>query len=589
MRFILCILLLLSTTLAEAAVLNFSDITSGPRTGNTDGTGSGAIVTIWGQQLGSTQGTSKIYVGNVEATAIYYWKDADGTLPGGPANLSAYHKMQEIAFAIPATAPVGDTTISVVVDGSASNTIPFTVRTGNIYFIKSTGSDTTGTGSWSAPWQTLSNVVSGNGKISAGAIVYSVGVGATANVNVGYTAALSGSIGNPFSVIAYPNTTVTLTGGDRAVRNWNAANAYWNFSKFSVTTTYEAFSVFGYSRLIGNKVTGPNVGAGYSGWVGGNCTGTGSALNCSGHKVLGNEVYDYGNVAGINVFQHLMYISNRSGYLGEAYEVGWNYFHDNPVYHGIHIYDQSPNGGWSGTFKIHDNVIKNQSGYAINLMFDSNSEVKDFDVYNNIIVIDSNYNLGGLANPLDAIRLQSTTSTFKIYNNTVYGYGASAINPFQGTATVRNNLFVDTRNVAYSGNTPAVDSNNAFYSMVNANLSLPSWAAGSINGNPLFTNAGNYDFSLQENSPLRSQGYDVRSVVARDFLGYTRTSSPDIGAISYSAGAPVSETCSDGIQNQNETGIDCGGVCSACIEDPPPVVYTSGPGIIKASGRFSAR
>lgn len=25
-------------------------------------------------------------------------------------------------------------------------------------------------------------------------------------------------------------------------------------------------------------------------------------------------------------------------------------------------------------------------------------------------------------------------------------------------------------------------------------------------------------------------------------------------------------TCSDGIKNQDETGIDCGGVCGACLE-----------------------
>jgi len=32
---------------------------------------------------------------------------------------------------------------------------------------------------------------------------------------------------------------------------------------------------------------------------------------------------------------------------------------------------------------------------------------------------------------------------------------------------------------------------------------------------------------------------------------------------------PPSETCFDGIQNQDETGIDCGGVCTACAEPDP--------------------
>ena len=70
--------------------LNFSDIDSGPKTGNTDGAGGltssrhGAIVTVWGNYPGSSQGSSKIYVGGVEAAHVYSWKDADGSLPGGP-------------------------------------------------------------------------------------------------------------------------------------------------------------------------------------------------------------------------------------------------------------------------------------------------------------------------------------------------------------------------------------------------------------------------------------------------------------------------------------------------------------------------
>ena len=28
--------------------------------------------------------------------------------------------------------------------------------------------------------------------------------------------------------------------------------------------------------------------------------------------------------------------------------------------------------------------------------------------------------------------------------------------------------------------------------------------------------------------------------------------------------AVAAENCTDGVQNQNETGVDCGGVCSPC-------------------------
>jgi hypothetical protein len=37
----------------------------------------------------------------------------------------------------------------------------------------------------------------------------------------------------------------------------------------------------------------------------------------------------------------------------------------------------------------------------------------------------------------------------------------------------------------------------------------------------------------------------------------------------------VSDLCSDGIQNQDETGVDCGGVCDACenVEPTPTLAY----------------
>lgn len=35
------------------------------------------------------------------------------------------------------------------------------------------------------------------------------------------------------------------------------------------------------------------------------------------------------------------------------------------------------------------------------------------------------------------------------------------------------------------------------------------------------------------------------------------------------------ESCFDGVQNQNETGIDCGGVCAPCVVAPPPNITDS--------------
>ncbi len=533
---------------APIPVLNFSDIESGPKTGNSDNacnmSNCGAIVTIWGNYLGSTQGTSKVYVSDQEATAIYYWKDADGQLPGGPADLYTFHKMQEIAFAIPSGVADGINTIKVVVNGIDSATLPFTVRNGNIYFIKSGGNDSTGTGAWSSPWATLNGTLNGSPRLIPGDIVYTVGIGASSNVEVGVNADLIGNADNPYSVLVYPNTTASMTANNAAFHNYahgtapnKTASMYVNFSKFTVNTSYQAFSIFGYSRLVGNNVTGA-VPSGYSGWVGGACVDMADAnMTCSGHRLLGNEIHSYGNTAGTDVSHHLFYISNRSGKTAVAYEIGWNNLHDNTTYQGIHIYDTSSTSPWSGTFKIHDNVVKNQSGNAINM---NDPSLADYQIYNNLVILDNDYNPSGgtYIIPGSAFRVDtsSANSTFKIYNNTVYGY--NAVNTFgTGTIDYQNNSMIDNRNIAYASgvNGNFTKSNNLFFSVVNSSLSLPAWASGSLNSNPLFFNVPNYDFSLQSLSPAKTAGSDATLATApTDFFGQPRQAgNVSIGAIQY--------------------------------------------------------
>lgn len=81
---LICIFLLFHTTGVVAAdpVLYFSDIASGPRTNNSDISGGrmpgqdGAIVTIWGVNLGSARGDSKVYCNGAEAAYYHSWADA---------------------------------------------------------------------------------------------------------------------------------------------------------------------------------------------------------------------------------------------------------------------------------------------------------------------------------------------------------------------------------------------------------------------------------------------------------------------------------------------------------------------------------
>jgi uncharacterized protein (TIGR03437 family) len=529
---------IVSSAIAATPVINFSDIDSGPATGNTDGVGSGAIVTIWGNNLGSSQGSSKVYVGSVEATVIYYWKNADGTLPGGPADIYTYHKMQEIAFAVPSGASTGSQTIKVTVGGVDSNTLPFTVRSGNIRFIKSGGSDSNA-GTWSSPWATLNGVMDGS-KTPAGTIVYSVGVGSTSGIKGGGTQTLAGTSGNPISLIAYPNTTVAVSGlgGDSSViDNWypsNRKSQYVNFSKLSITcagndgNASNGVSVFPYNRLVGLAITGPTVYGGYGGAI----TGTGGVP--AGGVYLGIYIHNYGyqsttsslnnysytysddentwtsppyngignsctNCTSVDRFQHLYYISDRANSTGVPYEIGWNYLVNNPILHGIHIYDMS-GYGWVGTMKVHDNVIKNQRGGAIDLSFPTSTT--SVQVYNNLIIYDKNTKLAGIPFRCTA------AGSVQVYNNTIYGWSIASY--FEdGSDDFRNNIMYDTWGVTYvhSAGVPSSHSNNIFYSA--GSTSLPSWFStsnGDINADPLFVDAANGDFRLKSGSPARNKG-----------------------------------------------------------------------------------
>ncbi|MEI8361011.1 MAG: IPT/TIG domain-containing protein [bacterium] len=556
------------TQAAPIPVLNFSDIDSGPKVGNTDGVGSGAIVTIWGNYLGSATGTSKVYVGNVEATAIYYWKNADGQLPGGPAELYSYHKMQEIAFAIPASAPDGLTTIKVVVNGIETNTLPFTVRSGNIYFIKAGGNDTTGNGSWGNAWATLqSTFIGGNNKLTAGDIVYSVGVGTNVGLEIGKNLGINGTLAQPISIAQYPGTKINISGNTNIANTiyYYNTNEFWNWSKISVTTTVSAFALSRKNRIVGVEITGPTVYGGYSGALGGGCNGDINCFGTEGGKYLGLYIHNYGTDNGVpsigNIgtdpstcpysnpackstwdrFQHLFYISNRSGGPREAYEIGWNNLIDNPIAPGIHIYDQSPCGDWTGTMEIHNNVIKNQRGSAINVDLSNCTPrlLVPFRIYNNIIINDATVAYGGRGITIIAPgRAETPLDQIQVYNNTVYGQIQSSnfVN-FPTNQVFKNNIFVDTQNVDFFeqyGGSPLVSSNNLFYSLFAK--AAPSWTGtGSIMANPLFIDAANFDFPLQPTSPAKTAGSDATLAVApTDFYGQSRPAgSVSMGAIQY--------------------------------------------------------
>ena len=100
-----------------------------------------------------------------------------------------------------------------------------------------------------------------------------------------------------------------------------------------------------------------------------------------------------------------------------------------------------------------------------------------------------------------------------------------------------------------------------------------------------------FDYNLWKspfdmNQPWGDRGYHSHSVVSADlgilYDALSMTAIADSGYAGRFAGryggniggfefSEITESCSDNIQNQDETGIDCGGVCDACII---PTTYT---------------
>ena len=622
---VILFILLVSPRAFSAPVLNFSDITSGPKIGNTDGLGSGVIVTIWGNNLGGTQGTSKVYVGDIESDHVYYWKNADGTLPGGPADLYTHHRMQEIAFSVPAGAADGSNGIKVIINSETSNILPFTIRSGGIYFIKSTGSDS-GNGSWSSPWLTYDATMNGGAgsKLVAGDTVYSVGVDTTSGIRLGGSGTLEGTVTAPISLISYPNTSCDISGegGDSAVvDNWYPEaydTAYVNLSKLSVTAygnvpggSPNGIKTNPYNRIVGVEITGPTVYGGYGGAI--NCSGSAGNPPIGG-AYLGIYIHDYGyrsttpglnnysytyssnsntwtdppydgvgdactNCTSMDRYQHLYYLSIRqNSTIVDPYEIGWNNLVNNPILEGIHIYDQATSGsGFNGPIKVHNNWVENQGGASVDTSLPYDPEYAQIELYNNVIVVDSAAAWSGEAMAI------AGNEHIKVWNNTIYGYKLVGLTTRGGSASgidFRNNIFVDLDGLDYTGVTPGSYSNNLFYSAEGA--SLPAWYSsgnGDINANPLFTDATNKDFSLTSTSPAADAGYDASTLFDNDFINAPRDVSYDIGAFEYSSGAPLESTCyldadSDGYSDgTSETGVE---TCSENYYEAGDLTATSG-------------
>jgi len=123
-----------------APQLLFTDIESGPGVG---GEGAlGAFITIYGEGFGATQGSSTVTIGGQPVARVFSWEQD-----------AAARGLDRVVVQPGPAAVSGD--IVVTVAGQASNGLPFTVRTGSVYFVNQATGNDANAGTHAQPWASI--------------------------------------------------------------------------------------------------------------------------------------------------------------------------------------------------------------------------------------------------------------------------------------------------------------------------------------------------------------------------------------------------------------------------------------------------
>jgi hypothetical protein len=537
-------------------VLFFSDLISGPASGNSDTTFSatgGVYVTLYGNFLTSP-------------TAVQLNGNSCLTTVSAPGPWMWYQRM---VVKLGTSCTSGKFTVTTA--SGTSNGLPFTVRSGNIYFVSTKGNDSTGTGSFSAPWATL---LKARGAIAPGDTVYGEnGVSQTTDDGTGWDTcflldANSGTSGNSKALVAYPGATVTVGNGavnacGTGIRSKGNGNNFWVFAELTLAgygTSLNSYDDQDW-RIIGNTMTCPN--APVNAEAGCLDPGGDGSSNTFNYRIFGNNV----NHAATNNPPGSVTTLYHGVYLSEFHhnvDFGWNTI---AFVMGGRCFQQHVNvGPGDYDLHIHDNVIHDCPEDGI-VSTTTNPNLGTVELYNNII-----YNAGQGPNPVDGggawncINLQGWSNSgvsgesgsYHVYNNTLYGCG-TITNPNDGTGgnggfmwspgntTSKSAIF--SNNITYlisgspalyfpSDSTPSSVSgaNNLFFG--NGTAPTGSSITGSLNSNPSLVNVASADFHLSaSSSPANGAGSTSSFVSTYDHDGRIRPSPPSIGAYEYSSGA----------------------------------------------------
>jgi hypothetical protein len=410
-RLLMLTLLLWGVCARAAPVLFFSDLESAPVN---------AFVTVYGANLGATPGT--LLVGNTPAK-ILTWTDTAVEVqlaPGSGRDITGKNAASE-----------------------RSNSLPFTTRAGNIYFVSQSSGDDDNDGKAatpqgdSGPWRSFEPIKK---NITPGDIVY-VRSGRYSDIlDKSYKTVLllrgknSGAPGKPIALAAYPGEAPVI--GDNGPQGTSRGIVLlqgvtdWTFAKLRITAKGSGIrfgdskdQAFQRIRIVGNELF--DTPSSY---------GTLSLSHCDGCQVLGNHIHHSGEAG--NKLAHLIYYEGNGR--GSNLEIGWNLLHDEHGGRCIQIYGHRDDDFLTGV-SIHDNVAYNCPYDGI-LVGRSDAKKKDWIqdaiIFNNVV-----YN-SGYKGDSAGIRIDNEAVSARLYHNTLFHNNSSIWLQRARLAEVKNNLLV---------------------------------------------------------------------------------------------------------------------------------------------------
>jgi hypothetical protein len=527
-------------------VLFFTDITNGPNSGGESVSGfAGAYVTIYGNSFGTTQGSSSITLNGSNCGRVVSW---------GTGHLW----YQKIVYQLGSTCASGN--FVVTTSNGTANTLPFTVGSGSIHCVSSSGSDSNSgafpSSCWATPAHAMTSMNAGdisyveNGVSQTGATQYSAVVNILGNPG--------GTASAPIALVVYPGATATIgtTGVQYAVRvpQVGVNPAYYTLAGFTLRGD-EALEVAfaSHMRFVSNDMS-------CDGATGFGCAHVDQSTNIA---MYGNNLHDVGSNCTSNSgnptgspckFHGYYYTTNTN-----SVDHGWNILNTNPsgtlpaTGYGVQFY--STGGSDQYDLHVHDNIFENSASGCLNFST-VNPDSGTVEAYNNVLIhCGTGPDPSGTSAAYYGIGTASSTthsSPVKVYNNSMYDIGArgnvtnsnACVNFNVPTVIYNNSCQIVSGEQYLTSNTSALScgnisgSNNLFYG--NGSPTCTSSVTGSLNVNPDYTSltAGSQNLMPQAGSPLFGAATSTM-LSARDVNGLIRPQPAAVGAYELSSGTAV--------------------------------------------------